>query len=45
LKVWQDWALEREYDVDGEREKYPILSYANNKQVIMRPNITRTINP
>jgi hypothetical protein len=24
LKVWQDWALAREYDVDIE--KYPILS-------------------
>jgi hypothetical protein len=24
LKVWQDWALVREYDVDIE--KYPILS-------------------
>ena len=24
LKVWQDWALAREYDVDNE--KYPILS-------------------
>jgi hypothetical protein len=23
LKVWQDWALAREYDVDSE--KYPIL--------------------
>jgi hypothetical protein len=34
LKVWQDWALAREYDVDID--KYPILSYANNKQVIMR---------
>jgi hypothetical protein len=34
LKVWQDWALTREYDVDIE--KYPILSYANNKQVIIR---------
>jgi hypothetical protein len=28
LKVWQDWALAREYDVE---EKYPILSYANNR--------------
>jgi hypothetical protein len=34
LNVWQDWALAREYDVDID--KYPILSYANNKQVIMR---------
>jgi hypothetical protein len=25
LKVWQDWALAREYDVDIA-EKYPILS-------------------
>jgi hypothetical protein len=24
LKVWQDWALAREYDVDID--KYPILS-------------------
>jgi hypothetical protein len=24
LKIWQDWALAREYDVDIE--KYPILS-------------------
>jgi hypothetical protein len=32
LKVWQDWALAR--DVDGDQ--YTILSYANNKQVIMR---------
>jgi hypothetical protein len=33
LKVLQDWALAREYDVDIE--KYPIC-HANNKQVIMR---------
>jgi hypothetical protein len=35
LKVWQDWALAREYDVDIE--KYIIqFCHANNKQVIMR---------
>jgi hypothetical protein len=28
LKVWQDWALAREYDVDIE--KYPILSCPSN---------------
>ena len=33
LKVWQDWALAREYDVDIE--KYPFC-HANNKQVIMQ---------
>jgi hypothetical protein len=27
LKVWQDWALAREYDVDID--KYPILSWAS----------------
>ena len=34
LKVWQDWALAREYDVAAAR---PILAKC--------PNITRTINP
>jgi hypothetical protein len=29
LKVWQDWALAREYDVDIEK-------YANKKQVSLR---------
>jgi hypothetical protein len=26
LKVWQNWALAREYDVDIEKYTYPILS-------------------
>jgi hypothetical protein len=42
FKVWQGWVLAENMMLT---EKYPILSYANNKQVIMRPNITRTINP
>jgi hypothetical protein len=44
LKVWQDWALAREYKfIMMLTEKYPILSYV----VILAkcPNITRTINP
>jgi hypothetical protein len=38
LKVWQDWALAREYDVDIE--KYPARPILANF-----PNITSTINP
>jgi hypothetical protein len=33
LKIWQDWALAREYDVDIEKYQF---YHANNKQVIMR---------
>jgi hypothetical protein len=38
LKVWQDWTLAREYNVDIV-EKYHVnnkLCHVNNKQVIMR---------
>jgi hypothetical protein len=34
LKDWQDWALAREYDDDGEAPNF-VICY-NNKQVIMR---------
>jgi hypothetical protein len=37
LKVWQNWALAREYDVDIEKYTGRILEKF--------PNITRTINP
>jgi hypothetical protein len=37
LKVWQNWALAREYDVDIEKYTGRILAKF--------PNITRTINP
>jgi hypothetical protein len=40
LKVWQDWTLAREYDVDIE--KYPILF--GNLPNWTRPG-GRTINP
>jgi hypothetical protein len=57
LKIWQDWALAREYMMLTLRSIQ--FCHANNKQVIMRivlapaarpilakfPNITRTINP
>jgi hypothetical protein len=34
LKIWQDWALAREYDVDKLRSIQ--FCHANNKQVIMQ---------
>jgi hypothetical protein len=44
LKVWQDWALAREYDVDIE--KYPILHAPAARPILAKfPIITRTINP
>jgi hypothetical protein len=38
LKIWQDWALAREYDVDGEVSNF-VICY-NNKQTC---DVARTI--
>ena len=36
LKVWQDWALVRQYDAEIENYPPEELDNANNKQIIMR---------
>jgi hypothetical protein len=46
LKVWQDWALAREYDVHIEKCEHQIgLAPAARPILAKFPNITRTINP